>query len=259
MKFADFRNICYSEISCITMKLFEEYPFSQSKLFAFFSTKKEGNMSTRYGDISSVFERRAKFLHQNISNENRIIHIRANHKAVIRTIPNDIVEEIIECDGIISCNPQMYFSIAFGDCLPLVVYDPNKHIFAYAHCSYKSINQWLHTLITESLIRKYWCDLSNLQVLIGPCIKAHSLELDDISALDEKDWRNHIMVYEDGTYNVDLISRVVTDLSNLGIIYTNIYRSIRDTWNDDNLFSHYRSTHLWEEEWRFLFCVGLKQ
>ena len=102
------------------MRLFEDYPFAQSELSAFHSMKKDGNMSTRYGDISSVFERRSRFFHQNISDNSRIIHIRANHKAVIRAIPNDIAEEIIECDGVISCNPQMYFSIAFGDCLPLV-------------------------------------------------------------------------------------------------------------------------------------------
>ena len=173
------------------MQLFEDYPFAQSELSAFHSMKKDGNMSTRYGDISSVFERRSRFFHQNISDNSRIIHIRANHKAVIRAIPNDIAEEIIECDGVISRNPQMYFSIAFGDCLPLVLHDPNKHILAYAHCSYKSINQWLHSLIAESLIQEYWSHPSDLQILLGPCIKAYSLELDDISTLDNKDWRSH--------------------------------------------------------------------
>lgn len=123
------------------MKLFEDYPFAQSELSVFHSMKKDGNMSTRYCDIPSVFERRSKFFHQNISDNSCIIHIRANHKTVIRPIPDDIAEEIIECDGVISHNPRMYFSIAFGDCFPLVLYDPKKHTFGYARCSYKSIDQ----------------------------------------------------------------------------------------------------------------------
>ena len=155
---------------------------------------------------------------------------------------------------ILVCTLVLRLEIAFHLCSMI---QKNIHLAMHAVAIRVSINDFI-PLITQSLIQEYWSHPSDLEILIGPCIKAHSLELDDISALNREAWKNHVMIHNNGNHSVDLISRVVTDLSLLGIKYNNIYRSIRDTGNDDELFSHYRSTHLWEEEWRFLFCVGLK-
>ena len=61
-----------------------------------------------------------------------------------------------------------------GDCLPVVIHDQKQGVIALAHLSRSNTGQLFAPMIIKKMIAEFGCQVSDLEITIGPCIHKES-------------------------------------------------------------------------------------
>jgi len=234
-----------------------------------FSEKTEGNMSFKWGgDRDEVLRSRQNFLKKlNLSLEDcvtmwptdklEILTVGARDKGLGMT-----GEDVPEADALFTADRGVFLFLLFGDCLPVIFYDPVKHVVALAHLGWKSTENKLAEKVLSELGKKYGSQPSDLTVALGPGIHKDSYlkKTDEWLARDHNDlegWKNFSEKLQDGRVAIDIVSYNLKQLVEAGVPAENIEVSEMDTAASDRFFSHYRSKKTGEKEGRSAAVVGI--
>jgi copper oxidase (laccase) domain-containing protein len=229
-----------------------------SDLFVFCSTKEDGNISDRFGgspdaDRSRFFEKTGI-----AGGEIHSLHVGHSDKIAILPQKGDLPDDPIDADAVITGRPDTYFYLGFADCTPLVIYDREKRILAFAHLGWKSTVLDLHKKIVEKMKIEFGSRPGDMIAILGPSIAADSYGFADLpDQANDPAWKGFI-TFKDGKYHIDLAGYMEGSLAKLGVPEKNIHPPFADTAEDERFFSHHVSmTEAGEPEGRFLFGAAI--
>ena len=213
-------------------------------------------MSTKYDDDIIVQKNKRNFFNSINIKESQLYGLDILYSDIIIDLKENSPTKTLKCDAVITQLKDIYVYLAFGDCIPFVVHDQEKSIFAFAHLGWQSICKDLHTKVVKSIIMQYNSNPSNLKIFFGPSITKESYAFENPAQLQIPEWKNHIS-YKNKLYHIDLVGYIIEHLCSLGIDEKNINKSNVNTATDLNYFSHYRSTRTKEKEGRFIYGAGM--
>jgi YfiH family protein len=97
------------------------------------------------------------------------LFLRQIHSDILHIV-DDVPEEMLSGDALLTDKQGLLLVIKTADCLPVLIVDPDKKIVAAVHCGWKSTSQRLTQKVVRCLEEHYKCEPSSLLVALGPCI-----------------------------------------------------------------------------------------
>lgn len=148
----------------------------------------------------------------------------------------------VVADGLFTGSPGVGLFLPVADCVPMVIFDPARHLLALLHMGRHSTMSDLLPL----MIRKFTAHGSRIEELLvwmGPSAGRASYKLEYFAPQDDPAWVPYRDVSEDGIY-LDMQGYNRQRCLDAGVTASNIYVSAVDTMTDENYFSHARGdTH----------------
>ncbi len=141
--------------------------------FFFFST----------GDGELFFEHQKIFLNSlGIEKEAffRVYQVHGNHVYVLKD--SDVsVSEVSQrkADAIITDVPDCPIIVLTADCVPIIIFDPVKHVVGVVHAGRLGTQKQILTKTIEALSREYRSNPKDLIVGMGPAIRGCCYEVDE--------------------------------------------------------------------------------
>lgn len=94
----------------------------------------------------------------------RVIREEDAGNGIIRPLPYDDV------DGLITNVPDLPLVTFFADCIPLVFFDPKKHVIAAAHSGWRGTVGKIGKVTIEKMVEEFGCDPKDILCCIAPGI-----------------------------------------------------------------------------------------
>lgn len=89
------------------------------------------------------------------------------------------VESTDEFDALATATPGVLLCIWTADCLPLFLYDPERHVAALAHCGWRSICNGIVTNTIDVMVGRFGTKPQNIIAAFGPGICGKCYEVGD--------------------------------------------------------------------------------
>lgn len=84
---------------------------------------------------------------------------------------------LAQTDALITNIPGVCISVATADCVPILVYAPDKQVIAAIHAGWRGTVALITTKTIQQLIDIFRCDPEKLVCTIGPCISQDIFEV----------------------------------------------------------------------------------
>jgi hypothetical protein len=231
-----------------------------------FSTRKDGNMSFRFGNKEEVSKNREKFLSQLGIRINSCVSLKVQHKVKIVGVGNSFAgrgmlgqEDFVEADGLVTKDRGLYLFLLIADCLPIILYDPKREVVGAVHSGWRSTNKKIVSKAISRLADEFGCNPSDIFAAIGPAIHKESYLHRKPFQKDSREWRPFLKDLSSGETAIDLIGANVKQIEDAGVLSKNIFVSKIDTVKDRLFFSHYRDSRKKSgDEGRFACVVGIR-
>ena len=151
----------------------------------------------------------------------------------------------IRGDAIVTKVKNTPIGILTADCVPILLYEPQKKIIGCIHSGWKgAFNGVIKNTIQK--FKKLNSNINELIVAVGPCIgkKSYEVKKDFYQKFINKNQRNKIFFRKrtKNSYNFDLRYFVNNELSNLGV--KNIENINLDTFREKSFFYSYRRSRI---------------
>lgn len=123
--------------------------------------------------------------------------------------PRDMDHEApIPLDGLLTDKPEVTLVMRFGDCVPVILFDPIKKVVGIYHAGWKGTVDRIGKKMIEKMIEQYGCRPETIFAGIGPSIGPdHFVVKEDVSSRFEiafPDYQNDILTHENGDIHIDL-------------------------------------------------------
>jgi len=201
-----------------------------------FSTRVFGSMRPKHDEHK---ESMAKFAAALDIPVEKIVTMGQKHTNVVYTVTDkDLGQVIPETDSLATTSANIFLGVVTADCLPILIYDPNKKIVAAIHAGWRGLFSEVIKKTIEIFVQ-HDSQLQDLVVGIGPCIRSCCYEIaeDHKNKLSEKpEWGKYI-IERDGKLFLDLPRAAVEQLVNLGIKIENIEDGDYCTFEHDDVNS----------------------
>lgn len=214
------------------------------------------NMWINSGDeISSVLKNR-KILAQVLwKQEDNFLYLNQTHSDSIF-----VVDEITDSknknmmNGYDACitNQQQYIPlITVADCVPIILLDEVKSVSWAIHSGWKGTAKNITAKTIEKMISRFTCSVSDIKIIIGPCISQDHYEVDEkvIQHFDSQFYTKN----ENGWYLLDLRAIIVDQVRKIWVWQANIHHIDLCTFSHTQSFFSTRRDGF--ESWRFLMWV----
>jgi len=107
------------------------------------------------------------------------------HGDIIRILDNDFIalsekekaDSLHGVDALITNVPEICIAVTTADCVPLLLYSPDKEVIAAVHAGWRGTVQKITMKTIERLIHEFGCDPKQICVGIGPSISQESFEV----------------------------------------------------------------------------------
>jgi polyphenol oxidase len=84
----------------------------------------------------------------------------------------------LECDGIITNQPEVMIGVCVADCFPVLLMDPVNRVIAVLHAGWKGTAAGICKKGVEALVSMFGADPRNILAAVGPGIGACCYEVD---------------------------------------------------------------------------------
>ncbi len=158
------------------------------------------------------------------------------HKSV------DQVEEE-EADALITHLTEKPIAVLTADCVPVILYDPEKHVVGVIHAGRKGTQKRVVSKTISILSDSYGCHPGNVVMALGPAIGGCCYEVDDPCIVPFREhfqgWETFVTPHSPSRFMLDLLKANEADGMEAGISKKNIHRSGECTsCNNDRWFSY---------------------
>ena len=142
--------------------------------------------SSEKGSGELFFEHQKIFLHSLGIGRKVLFHVtqvHGNHVYVLKD-PDISASEVTQCeaDAIITHIPGCPIMVLTADCVPIVIYDPIKHVAGVVHAGRIGTQKHILTNTIETFSREYTSNPKDLIVGMGPAIRGCCYDVDESCA-----------------------------------------------------------------------------
>ena len=75
-----------------------------------------------------------------------------------------------QADGIITNQADVPLTQRYGDCLPILIYDPMRHAVGLAHAGWRGTVAGMASSLVQAMVESYASDPATLVAVVGPAI-----------------------------------------------------------------------------------------
>lgn len=143
------------------IKLYKSSNFDDKKLTHAFTTRTSGNMQDKEN-------RQAICKILGIEYENLVVP-EQKHTDNIKIITRPD-EDLSNSDGLITATPGFGILLQFADCVPVIMYAPDRHVIAVIHAGWRGTAKSIVQKAVDILEREFNAKAELIQVAIGPAI-----------------------------------------------------------------------------------------
>ena len=221
--------------------------FEDERVLAFFTDRHAGvskgkyeslNVSSNVGDdIRNIVQNRQIIADKENFLVENIVYMKQIHLDNIQIIQNSFINEIKNCDGIITQKRKIPLMTMAADCAPVLLYDSKRSVIAALHSgrvgTYKNIVQKCINKMQVEFNSK----ADDITVEVGPSIGACCYEIGEDLALNYD--KRYLQMKKD-KYFLDLKLMLKDELLECGIKENNLNVSQICTCCDEDYFSYRR-------------------
>ncbi len=156
-------------------------------------------------------------------------------------VPRNMSCRPLRADGLMTSNPEVTLVQRFGDCVPVIFYDPVQHVVAVCHAGWRGTVDNICAVTIRNLRRLYGTDPKDLLAGIGPSIGPDHFEVkEDVAGPFSRAFGRHyaeIGDYSENRIRIDLwkANRILLEEQGVKKIET---AEICTVCHKDEWFSH---------------------
>lgn len=214
-----------------------------------------------YNNPPLDFSNKENDSYQQLANElksDNIILMKQTHSDIIKEVKS-LNDDTSNTDAIYTKVPNLYLGVLTADCLPLLLYAPDKDIVAAIHSGWVGSTKLITYKTITHLIVHEGIDPTKLIIYIGPSIKDTNYEVDQVVydkfiVHEFIDTKSCFTPLSNNKYYLDNLKFNLLLLDELNIKPDNIIIFDKCTFDDDQLFSYRQN----KTTSRNISIIGLK-
>ncbi len=221
--------------------------FENDDVLAFFTDRNGGvsadaykslNVSSNVGDnIRNIVQNRQIIADDNNFLLENLIYMKQVHSNHVKIIKNSFINEIKECDGIVTSKKKIPLMTMAADCAPVLLYDRVKKVIAALHSGRVGTKKEIVKNAVKLFEKEFGSNSKDIAVAIGPSIGVCCYEIGQ----DIVDSTDSIYIKEKNKkYYLDIKAMLKDQLLNAGIKMENIQISDICTSCNKEYFSYRR-------------------
>jgi polyphenol oxidase len=194
------------------------------------------NMSYKVGDENErIKNNRDKFFSQfGLSERNLAVPLQCHSNRVVKV---EAPGEYGDCDALITNVQQVALAVTIADCVPLLLYDPQKRAVGVVHAGWRGTSRFIIQQAVEMMEKEYHTVPTSLLVFIGPSAGVCCYEVGrDVAVM----FRKKNVHYEKKRIFLDLKKENMAQLLEKGVLEDHIEVSPYCTICENELFHSYR-------------------
>ena len=169
--------VTFQNLAFYRVHAFDQYPHLKHAIF----TRKGGvsrppfqalNLSTSVGDSLQAVKENTQIACQaiNVSLE-QMVSCYLVHGADILTINTANRQQVMgHADGLITRDLDVYLFMRFGDCTPLIFFDPVQHAIGLTHAGWRGTMQNAAGATVSAMVDEFRCQPIDIVAVVGPSI-----------------------------------------------------------------------------------------
>jgi len=178
----------------------------------------------------------------------QLVTVRQNHGSDLLVIdaPNDDVSHFlgIEADGIITNQPAIMIGVTVADCVPILLYDPDRKVIAAVHAGWQGTAATIVARAVKGMQTIFGTDPAAVKAAIGPCINRCCYQVDQPVKDGFKDQPELWLAVSEpdgtGAWRLDLALANRMQLEDAGLSSLNIQTAGHCVCCQKDLFFSYR-------------------
>jgi YfiH family protein len=148
---------------------------------------------------------------------------------------------IQDADALITCEPGICIAVKTADCVPILLYAPDREVVAAVHAGWRGTVQRIVAKVVEQMINQFGCDPTRIRAVIGPSIGQKAFEVgEEVVEAFLSAGINHLSLYErnpqTGKMHIDLKQANRLQLLEAGIDSSHIEISDSCTYTHHPIF-----------------------
>jgi YfiH family protein len=169
--------VAFQALLLYRVRAFEVYPQLVHGIF----TRKGGVSAGPFHslNLSTAVKDHAGAVEQNIQSACQALGIQSNqtvachlvHGADVLTVDRSNRRPLMDkADGLITAEPGVYLFLRFGDCTPLLFFDPVRQVVGLTHAGWRGTMQNAAGATVKAMRERLGCRPQNIIAVIGPAI-----------------------------------------------------------------------------------------
>lgn len=165
------------------LSVFKFESFKKYKNIAHLVTTKEGWMAGNQprftGDSEDIYASfRKELAHSCETDEKKFVFPRQTHSDHIAIVDSAANKNTIEdTDALITNEPGLFVCVQTADCVPVLLFDPEKKVVAAVHAGWKGTISKIAGKTVARMTETYGCNPADIVAGIGPSIHMHAYEV----------------------------------------------------------------------------------
>lgn len=79
-------------------------------------------------------------------------------------------DNISDCDGLVTQTPGLVLMLLFADCIPVIIYAPDKHIISVVHAGWRGTAKSIVKKTLNIMKKEFNIDIKKIKASVGPAI-----------------------------------------------------------------------------------------
>ncbi len=203
--------ISVQNLPVLRIRAFDPYPYLSHAVFTRRGGISQGpyrslNLSIAVGDdpqvVAKNFEQACQVVNTTPA---QTVSCHLIHSADILTINKANRRRVMgKADGLITADPDIYLAMRFGDCTPLIFFDPVRRAIGVAHAGWRGTMKNAAGATIREMVNQLGCRPQDIIAVIGPAIGPCCYEVGPevittaAKAFDDPD---HLFIWRNGRTN----------------------------------------------------------
>jgi YfiH family protein len=189
-----------------------------------------------------------KNIQQAIPNMEKLVFLKQEHGVEgislkdFSSIPTEITLFKHKGDFIVTNLRQVGIGILTADCLPLIFYDPVKHVVSVVHVGWQGSVHGIVQVVVNKMKHDFGTSPTDLIAYLGPCAKVccYVVEDDFLENLEDSEFTEQVIFKRDNKTFFNLPRFIKLQLLDLGVKQENIRKQYNSCTICDERFHSYR-------------------